>query len=537
MDSLHLATRRINCPHLRLQDESNCEVGQVQKVYLSPDKNAAFVRFEFKTAIDFVLDQEWRLGGETLKVRSVVSTPRDFSPTIVPLNKPDTRECLIGTGPKTYGYEDYILTRNKYWIDGLHGGFGSTGPCKKPKRKKKHRDDFLHTCTSQAGKRSRKPKKKAKQKKKCAYLESSASLPFGVTASVSEGSRQVFVRGSTTVPLSVPLAVVTAQDLLALVTEATKVPTQLLHVTFEGRVLCDEMVPDIQHGSTLHYTVKGLGGSDSGEADTERKQKAEDLKNDANKMYKEKKYTDAVALYTASIIMFPLVPAFNNRAQCYLYLSEWQKAIEDCNQVLQLEPTNMKGTALLRRGHAEKLQENFDEAKRDLRIVCEKGPQIMSQQAGDLLQEIEKAQLAIEDQAKDKGGGEALSESARKRLKRKVRKEIQERAEGVEQETTPDNSGPEATTNVAPNQQKQAGDLLQETEKAQLAIEEQAKDTGGGEALSKSAKKRLKRKTFEAGDHESAASQAANGSSTASRKLTDGGDTSLNSQLPSPPAG
>ena len=45
--------------------------------------------------------------------------------------------------------------------------------------------------------------------------------------------------------------------------EATGVPADLLHVTVGGRSLTDEVVGDIEEGSTVHYSVKGVGGADS----------------------------------------------------------------------------------------------------------------------------------------------------------------------------------------------------------------------------------------------------------------------------------
>ena len=45
--------------------------------------------------------------------------------------------------------------------------------------------------------------------------------------------------------------------------EATKVPSELLHITVEGRTLTDEVVCGIGAGATLHCSVKGLGGADS----------------------------------------------------------------------------------------------------------------------------------------------------------------------------------------------------------------------------------------------------------------------------------
>ena len=54
----------------------------------------------------------------------------------------------------------------------------------------------------------------------------------------------------------------TAAGLRSLVSESTRVPADLLHVTVGGRSLTDGVVADIEEGSTVHYSVKGVGGAD-----------------------------------------------------------------------------------------------------------------------------------------------------------------------------------------------------------------------------------------------------------------------------------
>ena len=69
-------------------------------------------------------------------------------------------------------------------------------------------------------------------------------------------------RDTQTVSLRTP---VTLADVLASIEEKTGTPKSLLHVTFGGRCLTDDMVPHLQSGVNLHYTVKGKGGMHSGE--------------------------------------------------------------------------------------------------------------------------------------------------------------------------------------------------------------------------------------------------------------------------------
>ncbi|XP_076465503.1 uncharacterized protein LOC143297186 isoform X2 [Babylonia areolata] len=405
-------------------------VGQVQKVYLSPDKNAAFVRFEYQSAVSYVLDQEWWFGGETLRVRPVVSGVKDWPP--LPLAVPESCQSRQAAAdfPSAYSYRDYQHTRNTLWIDFPHEHVGAK-PCRKRKRKRPDKFMYHHACVSQQTLPTKR-KKKHKRKKKTAYLERAASLPFGVAASGSGETKQVFVKGPTTVPLTVP-ARATAQEVLALVTESSKVPSHLLHVTVEGRALSH--APAIPHGSTLHCTVKGLGGADDGKSTRDMmQQKAQELKEAGNKMYSEKKYEDAVAFYTASINICPLVPAYNNRAMCYLWMSRWTECISDCDYVLQKEPDNMK--ARLRRGEARKSKGDLNGAKSDLTMVHEKASKSLSEKALSSLQEIE-------EQLPKEGSEQKLSKSARKKMNKKLRKEQESRQEDT------DHTRPEMGTSEA----------------------------------------------------------------------------------------
>ena len=54
----------------------------------------------------------------------------------------------------------------------------------------------------------------------------------------------------------------TAKEACDLVAEVSKVPSDLLNITVEGRALTEEVVHSIRTGATLHYSVKGIGGAD-----------------------------------------------------------------------------------------------------------------------------------------------------------------------------------------------------------------------------------------------------------------------------------
>ena len=76
--------------------------------------------------------------------------------------------------------------------------------------------------------------------------------------------REIFIKGNKTAPASLPQSS-TAADVRHLVAETTGVPSELLHITVGGRTLTDEVASGIVTGTTLHYSVKGRGGMQSGE--------------------------------------------------------------------------------------------------------------------------------------------------------------------------------------------------------------------------------------------------------------------------------
>ncbi len=49
-----------------------------------------------------------------------------------------------------------------------------------------------------------------------------------------------------------------------------------------------------------------------------------------------------------------------NRAACYLFLEEFESAVEDCTKSLDLNPTYIK--AIVRRCQAQEALTNYDEA-------------------------------------------------------------------------------------------------------------------------------------------------------------------------------
>lgn len=78
----------------------------------------------------------------------------------------------------------------------------------------------------------------------------------------------------------------------------------------------------------------------------------QDAKAEGNAAYAAGRTADAVGAYTAALQAPALPPSDRatilcNRAQCYLKLADYQRAVEDCTACLTLAPDNVK--ALFRR--------------------------------------------------------------------------------------------------------------------------------------------------------------------------------------------
>ncbi|KAH9488656.1 Sperm associated antigen 1 [Bulinus truncatus] len=124
--------------------------------------------------------------------------------------------------------------------------------------------------------------------------------------------------------------------------------------------------------------------NETGLSQEEKEIRANREKDKGNEAFRSKDFKESVLYYTRSISLLPTAASYNNRALAYLKLEEWDKAIADCNSVLNLEQSNVK--ALLRRATGYNSKKEYSKAEIDLNIVITMEPN--NKIAKDLLESI-----------------------------------------------------------------------------------------------------------------------------------------------------
>ncbi|KAL7305319.1 hypothetical protein TKK_0002449 [Trichogramma kaykai] len=91
-----------------------------------------------------------------------------------------------------------------------------------------------------------------------------------------------------------------------------------------------------------------------------------------NEAFRAGDYAEALQLYTTSIAMDCDIAAYNNRAMTHIKLRNYEKAIKDCQTVLEVDSMNVK--ALLRRALAFEHLEKSKEAIKDYEAALNVDP-------------------------------------------------------------------------------------------------------------------------------------------------------------------
>ncbi|XP_005109510.2 sperm-associated antigen 1 isoform X2 [Aplysia californica] len=147
-------------------------------------------------------------------------------------------------------------------------------------------------------------------------------------------------------------------------------------------------------GSKLNGVAMDIDAT--GLSEEQKQMKANREKDKGNEAFRSHDYEESVTYYSRSISLSPLAASYNNRALAYLKLEKWDKAIKDCNSVLNLEIDNIK--ALLRRGTAYKSKKDYQKAVTDFEKVLKLEPQ--NKKAEGLLEEVHKQ---VKKEQKEKG--------------------------------------------------------------------------------------------------------------------------------------
>ncbi|KHN79122.1 Tetratricopeptide repeat protein 1 [Toxocara canis] len=111
----------------------------------------------------------------------------------------------------------------------------------------------------------------------------------------------------------------------------------------------------------------------------QRKDESGKMKSEGNRRFGEGNWHEAAELYTKALDCCPLVFAsersvyLSNRAACYIKLSDWDAAIKDCTEAMELGALNEK--PLERRAHCySQTEENYDRALQDYEELMKRYP-------------------------------------------------------------------------------------------------------------------------------------------------------------------
>lgn len=110
-------------------------------------------------------------------------------------------------------------------------------------------------------------------------------------------------------------------------------------------------------------------GDSSKEVTEEQMDQANDLRGKAQGLFSERKFDEAIEMYTQAIQLNPgNALFFAKRGQCYVKLNKPNACIRDCTAALERNPDS--AAAYKFRGRAHRLLGNWEDSARDLRQAC-----------------------------------------------------------------------------------------------------------------------------------------------------------------------
>lgn len=168
----------------------------------------------------------------------------------------------------------------------------------------------------------------------------------------------------------------------------------------------DEGKQEIKSKTIINDSISGIGMKidATGMTDQEKEVLANREKDKGNEAFRAGDLKEALLYYTRSISVIPNVTAFNNRAQTEIKLQEWQKALNDVEKVLELDPGNLK--AYQRRATIYKHLGKHQAAIDDLKKVLQAEPD--NSIAKNLLQELEQKLENLKPHVKSQKKGKKM---------------------------------------------------------------------------------------------------------------------------------
>lgn len=95
---------------------------------------------------------------------------------------------------------------------------------------------------------------------------------------------------------------------------------------------------------------------------------ANELRGKAQALFSERKFDEAIDMYTQAILLNPMALFFAKRGQCFLKSQKPNACIRDCNAALEKNPDS--AAAYKFRGRANRLLGRWEDSARDLRQAC-----------------------------------------------------------------------------------------------------------------------------------------------------------------------
>lgn len=99
-------------------------------------------------------------------------------------------------------------------------------------------------------------------------------------------------------------------------------------------------------------------------SDSDKEQWAVSLKEDGNYEFKNKKYEDAIAYYSAALKLKTDPVFYSNRSACYAALGDHENVVKDTSEAIKMKPDYTK--CVLRRATSYEILERFPDAMFDL---------------------------------------------------------------------------------------------------------------------------------------------------------------------------